>query len=401
MPVDFGGSTVTGMHVSVVAALRDYYGLEKHPVKLFESTQMLGQVEDDLRQAMGIDTVPVLPPRASFGFRLEDWKPWRMYDGLEILVPGGFEFTLDENGDTLLYPQGDRSVPPSGRMPKDGYFFDAIIRQEPLDEDKLDPRDNLEEHAAMSDADIAWFDTAIHEASASGRAVVIKAGSGLGDISTIPGLSLRHPKGIRDVPEWYMSIRTRPDYVHAMFEAQVEAVISNMSRINAAAGELVDVIYLCGTDFGTQKSTFCSVDTFRSLWMPHYKRLTDWIHSNTGWKVFKHSCGAVEKLLGSFIDSGFDIVNPVQITAAGMDPVVLKAKYGDHITFWGGGVDTQRTLAFKAPADVREQVLRHMEIFSKGGGYVFNVVHNVQAQTPVENIAAMMEAVAEFNGVRQ
>ncbi|MCX6620713.1 MAG: methyltransferase, partial [Acidobacteria bacterium] len=249
--------------------------------------------------------------------------------------------------------------------------------------------------------DVAWFDAAIHEAAASGRSMMIKAGSWLGDIATIPGMSLRHPKGIRDIPEWYMSIHTRPDYVRAMFEAQVETLIDNMTRINAVAGGLVDVIYLCGTDFGTQKSTFCSVGTYRDLWMPYYRRLTDWIHSNTGWKVFKHSCGAVEKLLGSFIDSGFDIVNPVQITAAGMEPAGLKAKYGDRITFWGGGVDTQKTLAFGTPAEVREQVLRQLEIFSKGGGYVFNAVHNIQARTPVDNVAAMIAAVKEFNGVSQ
>lgn len=401
VPVDFGGSTVTGIHISVVAALRDYYGLAKHPVKVFDVTQMLGQVEDDLREAMGIDTAPVIPPRASFGFRLEDWKPWRMYDGLEILVPGGFEVAIGENGDTLIHPQGDRGAPPSGRMPKDGYFFDAIIRQEPIEEDQLDPRDNVEEHGAMSDADVAWFAGSVRDASRGGRAVMIKVGAGLGDIATIPGISLRHPKGIRDIPEWYISIRTRPGYVGAMFDAQVEALISTMSRINAAAGELIDVIYLCGTDFGTQKSTFCSVDTYRGLWLPYYKRLTDWIHANTGWKVFKHSCGAVEKLMEAFIDSGFDIINPVQVTAAGMDPATLKSKYGGRVTFWGGGVDTQKTLAFGTSAEVREQALRHLEIFSKGGGYVFNVVHNIQARTPVENVVAMMDAVAEFNGARQ
>ncbi|MCC7498112.1 MAG: methyltransferase [Bryobacterales bacterium] len=401
IPVDFGGSTVTGIHISVVAALRDHYGLDKHPVKVFDTTQMLGQVEDDLRDAMGIDTTPVVPPRASFGFRLEDWKPWRMYDGLEILVPGGFEVTIDEKGDTLIHPQGDRGAPPSGRMPKDGYFFDAIIRQPAFDEGDLDPRDNVVEHAPISDADVDWFEAAIRQAAASGRAVMIKVGSGLGDIATIPGISLKYPKGIRDIAEWYMSTRTRPDYVRAMFEAQVEALISNMSRINARAGGLVDVIYLCGTDFGTQKSTFCSVDTYRGLWLPYYKRLADWIHSNTGWKVFKHSCGAVGKLLDAFIDSGFDIINPVQVTAAGMDPATLKSRHGDRITFWGGGVDTQKTLAFGTPGEVREQALRHLDIFSKGGGYVFNVVHNIQAQTPVANVIAMMDAVAEFNGARQ
>jgi hypothetical protein len=400
VPVDFGGSTVSGLHISCVAALRDYYGLEKRTPKVFEVGQMLGWVEDDLREAMGIDTVGVLGPKTGYGFPLDNWKPFRMYDGLDILVPGSFNTTVDENGDTLLYPQGDLSAPPSGRMPSGGYFFDAIVRQPEIDEDKLDPKDNLEEYGLMSDEDVTWYKNQIHAVAQTGKAVVIKGGSGLGDIATIPGASLKHPKGIRDITEWYISTRTRKDYVRAMFEGQVEILIENFKRIHAVAGDLVDVLYLCGTDFGTQKSTFCSAATFSDLWMPYYQKLTGWIHANTQWKVFKHSCGAVEKLIEVFIEAGFDILNPVQITAAGMDPATIKAKYGDRITFWGGGVDTQHTLAFGTPADVREQVLRHLDIFSKGGGYVFNSVHNVQARTPVANIVAMVEAVKEFNGKR-
>ena len=159
----------------------------------------------------------------------------------------------------------------------------------------------------------------------------------------------------------------------------------------------MDVVFTCGTDFGTQTSSFCSVETFRSLYAPYYRKVNDWIHAHTNWKTFKHSCGAVEPFLGPLMEAGFDIVNPVQCSAAGMDPEQLKAKYGDRLTFWGGGVDTQRTLPFGTPAAVREQVLRRCEIFGRGGGFVFNAVHNLQAQTPVENIAAMFAAVREFN----
>ena len=123
---------------------------------------------------------------------------------------------------------------------------------------------------------------------------------------------------------------------------------------------------------------------FRELWLPYYKRICDWIHAHTAWKCFKHSCGSVERFYESFIEAGFDIVNPVQCSATGMDPEVLKAKYGDRLTFWGGGVDTQKTLPFGTPAEVREQVLRRCEIFAPGGGFVFNSIHNVQAGTPVD-----------------
>jgi uroporphyrinogen-III decarboxylase len=158
------------------------------------------------------------------------------------------------------------------------------------------------------------------------------------------------------------------------------------------------VAFVCGTDFGTQTSTFCSRETFEELWQPWYARINGWIHHHTGWRTFKHSCGAVEPLIDSFIACGFDILNPVQVSARGMDPALLKQRYGDRIVFWGGGVDTQRTLPFGSPAEVRDQVLRLCETLARGGGFVFNAIHNVQARTPVANIAAMIDAVHEFNG---
>ena len=122
--------------------------------------------------------------------------------------------------------------------------------------------------------------------------------------------------------------------------------------------------FVCGTDFGTQTSAFCSVATFRELWFPYYKRVNDWVHANTAWKCFKHSCGSVERFFESFIEAGFDIINPVQCSAAGMDPAELKRKYGSRLVFWGGGVDTQKTLPFGTPQEVREEVLRRCEIFA-------------------------------------
>ncbi len=158
-------------------------------------------------------------------------------------------------------------------------------------------------------------------------------------------------------------------------------------------------MFVCGTDFGTQTSAFCNVATFRELWFPYYKRVNDWVHANTTWKCFKHSCGSVERFFESFIEAGFDIINPVQCSAAGMDPAGLKRKYGSRLVFWGGGVDTQKTLPFGTPQEVREEVLRRCEILAPGGGFVFNSIHNLQAGTPVANIVAMLDAVHEFNGV--
>ena len=399
VPIDFGGTPVTGIHVSCVAALRSHYGLEPRPVKVHEPYQMLGLVEDDLKRAMGIDVEGVPGRETLFGFRNDDWKTWNTHDGLEVLVSVDFNTSNAPNGDTLIHPKGDLSAPPSGRMPAGGYFFDTIIRQDPIDEDRLDPSDNLEEFSPITDRELNELAQDVEAARKSGRAVItVLGGMAFGDIAHVPAPKLAHPRGIRDIAEWYMSLAARPAYIHAVFSRQCEIALGNLERIHARIGESVDAVMLCGTDFGTQSGSFCSVDTFRKLWFPYYKRINDWIHGHTGWKTFKHSCGSVERFIPSFIECGFDVLNPVQCSAANMEAVQLKAKYGDDIVFWGGGVDTQKTLPFGTPEEVRRQVLERLEVFSRGGGYVFNTIHNIQARTPVENIVAMLDAVREFNG---
>jgi len=398
IPVDFGSSAVTGIHASVVAELREYYGLEKKPVKIHEPFQMLGFVDADLREAIGIDVEGVFAPGTFFGFRNENWKEWRTPWGQDVLVPGGFE-VIKDGEDTLIYPEGDREAPPSGRMPSNGYFFDAIIRQEPIVEENLDPKDNLEEFGPISEDDLKYYSDLKRSIDQSSSGFIANFGNtGLGDIACVPAPFMKYPKGIRDVTEWYISTVSRRDYIHTVFAEQMDIAIKNLAKIHGIFGDSIDVIFTCGTDFGTQSSTFCSIDTFNDLYFPYYKQLNEWIHENTSWKIFKHSCGSVVSFMQRFIDAGFDIMNPVQLSAAGMDASMLKNKYGDKVVFWGGCVDTQKTLPFGTPEEVKKEVLTRCEIFSQKGGFVLNSIHNVQAKTPVKNFAAMIEAVKEFNG---
>jgi len=400
IPIDFGSSSVTGMHVSCVAALRDYYGLERRPVKVHEPFQMLGLIEEDLKGAIGVDVDGVFRRKTILGFPLTGWKPWRTPQGLEVLVPGAFHTTVAPNGDMLIYPEGDLSAPPSGRMPRDGYFFDGIVRQQPIVEEQLNPRDNLEEFSPVTDDDLATLKADVDAVAGGGRAVMTSlSGTAFGDIALVPAPFLKRPKGIRDISEWYMSISSRREYIHAVFSRQCEIALGNLARIHAAIGDAIDTVFVCGTDFGTQTGTFCSLKTFRDLWFPHYRQVNEWIHAHTGWKTFKHSCGSVDRFIPSFIEAGFDILNPVQCSAANMSAEHLKADYGARIAFWGGGIDTQKVLPFGTPGEVRRQVLERCRIFSEGGGFVFNAIHNVQARTPVENLVALIDAVHEFNGV--
>lgn len=399
IPVDFGGTGVTGIHILAVERLRQHYGLEKRPVKLVEPYQMLGEVDEELKEIMGVDTVGIGSKYSMFGFPMENYKEFRTWWGQEILVPEKFNTTVDEDGGLLIYPQGDTSAKPSGKMPSNGYFFDAIVRQDHFDENNLDVNDNLEEFGHISQEDLDYWKREIDRVKDCGRAVVAGfGGTGFGDIALVPGLNLKDPRGIRDVAEWYMSTVMRQDYIHAIFERQCEIALDNLAKIFTVVGNHVDVVFICGTDFGTQDSQFCSGATFDSLYAPYYKRINDWIHKNTEWKCFKHSCGAVRPLIPNIIESGFDILNPVQINAAGMEPKELKKLYGDKLTFWGGGVDTQKVLPFGTPQQVADQVKRNCEIFAENGGFVFNTVHNIQANVPVENIVAMIDALNEVSG---
>ncbi|MDP6502565.1 MAG: uroporphyrinogen decarboxylase family protein [Planctomycetota bacterium] len=399
VPIDFGSTAVTGMHVSCVAALRDYYGLNGGPVKVHEPYQMLGFIEDDLLDAIGIDTVGLFPRGTLFGFPNENWKEFKTPWGQVVLVSEHFKTTCDDVGNTYLYPGGDTSAPASGKMPPASFFFDTIVRQEPIDEENLNPEDNLEEFGPISDEDLSYFESEAKRLSGSGRAVVACfGGTAFGDIALVPAPFLKHPKGIRDIAEWYMSTALRQDYVLEIFERQCEIALQNLPKIHQVVGDLPMAVFLCGTDLGTQRSTFCSPETFDVLYAPYYVRINDWIHENTSWCTFKHSCGAVETFMSRFADVGFDIINPVQCSAVGMEPKALKDKYGDRIVFWGGGADTQKTLPFGTPDEVRAEVLERCEIFSSDGGFVFDSVHNVQSRTPVENIVAMINAVKEFNG---
>jgi Uroporphyrinogen decarboxylase (URO-D) len=398
---DFGGTAVTGIHCLAVKNLRKHFGLEDRPVKVVEPFQMLGEVDDELIDAIGTDFVGAYGKNNMFGIANNECE-WKLYNtnwGQEVQVPINFNTTIDNDGSTLIYPGGDTSLGPNARMPKAGYFFDAIIRQEPIDDDNLDPQNNLEEFEPISEAALEYWDRTIRIQAAKGKGVIASlGGTALGDIALVPGMQLKNPKGIRDVADWYMSTVLRPDYIHAIFEKQTEIAIANFSRIYQRIGNQIDAVFICGTDFGTQESTFCSPEDFKSLYLPYYRRINDWMHLHTNWKSFKHSCGAVETFMPLFIEAGFDIINPVQISARGMDPAHLKKEFGKELVFWGGGVDTQKMLAFGKPSDVRKQVLENCTIFAKDGGFVFNTVHNIQANVPIENLAAMLDAIREFNG---
>ena len=424
LPVDFGGCFQAGIHVSMVYKLRQALGLDRPgtPVKVVEIYQMLGEVAPDLQGALGVDTVSLHGTGTMFGFpqtEFKEWKladqsssierefdhypqtefkEWGLADGTPVLVPRDFNTQYEPNGDLLQWPCNDRSVPPSGRMPAGGHFFDAIIRQAPVDDEKLNPADNTEEFQPVLDSELEHYCRLTERLTATTDKALFCTFGGLtfGDIALVPATFMPRPKGIRDVEEWYVSTASRPDYIKAVFEVQAEVAIKNLERLHAAIGDRAAVMQTNGTDFGTQNGPFLSTAKYRDLFLPYQKRVNGWIHRHTQWKTFMHCCGGMAPLLDAVVEAEFDILNPVQCSAKGMDPRMLKRDYGDKLVFWGGGVDTQKTLPFGTPQEVRDQVRERIEIFGPGGGFVFSTIHNIQANTPIENALAMFEVVKEY-----
>ncbi len=334
--VDFGSTHVSGIAASTLSKLRkEVLGDDDYKVKIIEPYQMLGEIDDELRDALGIDVLGVMGPKTMFGFENRDFKPVTMFDGTEVLVPGEFNLTATPGGGWYIYPEGDTSVAPSGHMPKGGFYFDAICRQGPIDDDNL------------------------------------------------------------NVEEWYISTAIRRDYVYEVFQRQCEIAISNLDRLFKALGDDVQAAFTTGTDFGTQNGLFISPNAYRDLYKPFHKAINDHIHKNSNWKVFIHSCGSIVELLSDLIEAGFDILNPVQCSAVGMDPKMLKSEFGDDLVFWGGGVDTQKTLPFGTSDEVYDEVSERISIFNNNGGFVFDAIHNVQSNVPVENVLAMFKAIKD------
>jgi hypothetical protein len=399
VPLDLGSTPVTGIAASSLSRLREALGLEDRLVKVHEPYQILGQVEEDVLDALEIDIVGIEMRTTMFGYPNYRWKPWRTGDGTEVLIGEGFTITKNERGDTLVYPGGDTTARPCARMPKGGFYFDTIVRQEPIDESQLDPEEWIEGmYPQFSEEDLTHLERqAEYLYRNTSRAIIGNFGQGgLGDIALVPGPWHKNPKGIRDAEQWYTAHLLYPEYIKGIFELQTEQVLKNLELYYQAVGDKIEAIFISGTDFGAQNGPFISPDLYREMYKPFHQRINQWVHTHTSWKTFFHSCGSVVAFLDDFVGAGVDILNPVQCSAAGMDPEFLKQKYGERLVFWGGGIDTQKVLPFGEPGEVKEQVRERIQTFGKDGGFVFNTIHNIQTGTPVENLVALFEAFKEY-----
>ncbi len=399
VPLDLGSTNVTGIAASSLYRLRHGLGLPERPIRVHEPYQMLGLVEDDVLDTLGVDIIGLGNDSTFFGFPQRDWKPFTLFDGTPVVVPGGFNTEIAADGALYQYPEGDKSVPPSGRMPADGFYHDAIERQDPYSEETLDPEEWVRDmYQVFTDEELRLLERRAHDLyNGTTRAIIGNFGQGsFGDIAFVPGTAIKHPKGIRAVAEWYMATALYPDYVKGIFDLQLEIVLKNLELYWQAIGDRIVAIFVSGTDFGSQRGAFISPQSYRDLFKPYHKAINDWVHAHTPWKTFYHSCGSMVALYDDFVDAGVDIVNPVQISAAGMDPRTLKQRWGRNLVFWGGGVDTQHVLPFGTPQEIEAHVAENIRILGQDGGLVFNTIHNVQASIPTENLLALFQAVSRY-----
>ena len=197
--------------------------------------------------------------------------------------------------------------------------------------------------------------------------------------------------------DWYMATVSDQETLHEIFTYESDVALKNLEKMHEVLGECLDVTYICGTDFGSQRAPFYSIATFDDVYAPYYKKIDDWIHSHTQWATFKHTCGSIFPFIGKMADAGLDCINPVQWTADGMDREELKKTYGDKVVFWGGGIDTQHMLPNGSPEEVYKQALECCRIFGKKGGFVFNTIHNIVPGVPAANVDALARAVRTYN----
>jgi len=403
VPVDLGATVVSGISATTYYKLRRALDLPEQPVKILDMLQFVTIVDDDVREALGVDVAPLPYPIGLTGLPYKNLIPFTTPNGTPTLLSGGTELDVLDDGSVVLYPSGDRNYPPSMRMLADGMYFDNITERLPdMDEANLNPKEDYKDDFSVIPDEIAeWLEQESLRLHRETEYAIVGhvPGAALGDAGVVPAAWLREPKGVRKLEDHLMAHALYPEYLREVYEMQTEVVMKNLEIYRQAVGDRIQIILLNATDFGNQNCEMISPDIFRDLYKPFFKKMHDWVHANTNWKTMFHSCGSNVNLLDDFVEMGVDILNPVQLSAHGMDGKMLKEKYGGKLVFWGGGIDTQKTLPFGTPEQVRNEVLERLALFSLGGGYIFNPVHNIVGTTSIENVIAMFNAVKEFNGV--
>jgi uroporphyrinogen decarboxylase len=389
VPIDFGGHRSSGVMAIAYAKLRDYLGLEKRPIKVYDMIQQLAVIDPDVLDRFDVDVV-------EFGRAFDDdedmWKEWVLPDGTECLIPTYVDVRKEGSEWVLYSPSGRRS----GVQREGMLYFDQIYwpYQEGLPKDFSGLSEALDDvmWSVPTPPDLGSFSPEVLGERAerfrneTDRAVVFIFGGNLLELSSF----------LMSIPEFMMLLAGDPERAHDLLEALTEHHLANLEKYLPVLGPYIDIV-LFGDDLGMQSGPQISPDMYREFFKSRHSRLWNRAKELADVKVQLHSCGGIRPLLDDLIEAGLDIVNPVQTSAVGMDPGGLKRDFGGRVVLWGGGADTQSVLPNGSPREVREHVRGNLEILAPGGGFVFQQVHNVMANVTPENITAMFETVRDFN----
>ena len=371
VPIDLGGFQ-TGIHKKAYRELLEYLGIEdesrpsktgRDEVTIMDPVQQLAQPCEQLLQRFHVDIRYVFAhgPESFKGSIEQNTRDGRLWHDLK-----------DEFG--VVWS-----------MPDDQQLY-MDISHHPLAEAKIE---DIKDYPFPKGNDPTRFTGVREKALELRRETPYAISTGIG------GVVYEICWYMRGLERWFMDMIENPAFCESLLDKTLGFWMDYYSIFLAEIGDLIDVVMI-GDDIGGQSGPLFSPELYRKIVKPRQKKLVRHIKSLSPAKVWYHTCGSVVDYITDLLDNGIDILNPIQISARNMDPRELKARYGDRLTFWGGGIDTQHIFPFAKPNEIREHVRRNLEILKTGGGYVFNNVHNIQVGVPAENITALFDAAYEF-----
>jgi uroporphyrinogen decarboxylase len=383
VPVDFSGHRSSGIAALAYPKLRACLGLPPVPVRVYDPVQQLAIVDDDVLDRFGVDVIEL-----GRGFALDaaSWADWELPDGTPCKMPA---WALPDRVDGTWVFRG-RSGRPIGRMPPGVVFFEQchwpFLESDDLDDLPGAFAESMWHAVGSPPGPVAADPAALAEGARRLRERTDRAIVGL-----FGGNLLETGQCLYRIDRFLMMLAGEPAQVHAFLDRLVEHHLANLERYLKAVGPYIDIV-LFGDDLGMQTGPQMSPAMYRTFFKPRHEAMWKRAKELADVKVMLHCCGGVRPLLPDLIDAGLDAINPVQINCRGMEAAGLKRDFGKDLTFWGGGCDTQKVLALGTPEEVRRHVAEQVGTMSPGGGFVFQQVHNILANVPPENIAAMFDA---------
>lgn len=391
--VDFGGHRSSGIMAIAYVRLREYLGLPKQLPKVYDMPQQLAVIDDDVLQRFNVDCIEL-----GRGFCQDDsdWKSWVLPDGTECLIPRWIHPAHENNHWVIKASDGTPiAVQKQGML-----YFDQVsfpLMENP--EDKLDHLETMQNYnmwsaLAAPPGPVNYDKEGLRFLSEGARR--FREGTSRAIIGLFGGSLFEGGQQLFRMDNYLTRLATEPDLIHRFLERSVDIYMRNLELYLKAVGPYIDII-LFSDDYGMQTGPQISPKMFREFFKHRHKQLWEYAKELAPVKVLLHCCGSIVELLPDMLDAGLDAVNPVQTNTMGMEPAHLKAEFGDRLVLWGGGCDTRRVLPHGTPEEIREHVLRNLDTLAPGGGFVFQQVHNIQADVPPENIVAMFDAIAEWN----